>query len=316
MNQVPVDEHLGRTVGEVTGQHDVERALRSVVETGEPLLDLDVALHGRRFEATYFAVRDDRGELLAVGKSMIDVTARRRAESARERLQDATAALASAVSVADVAAVAVEQAALALDASTAVLLTLDAERERLRIVTDNGLSGGARTRWGSLPLCGADAGHGRGAHGRGRLHLRRGDAARALPGAGRQALPPRRRVRGAAAGRLRPHARRALVRLHPRAGVRRRRARAADGARGPDRDRARPCASSTSASTPSRRRCRRRCCRARCPSCPASTSRRGWRPAPRASRSAATSTTPSRSARAPGAWRSATSAARAWTRPR
>jgi serine phosphatase RsbU (regulator of sigma subunit)/PAS domain-containing protein len=152
MNQVPAGEHLGRTVGEVTGQHDVERALRSVVETGEPLLDLDVALHGRRFEATYFAVRDDRGELLAVGKSMIDVTARRRAESARERLQDATSALASAVSVADVAAAAVEQAALALDASTAVLLTLDAERERLRIVTGKGLSDGARTRWASLPL--------------------------------------------------------------------------------------------------------------------------------------------------------------------
>jgi serine phosphatase RsbU (regulator of sigma subunit)/PAS domain-containing protein len=152
MNQVPADEHLGRTVGEVTGQHDVETALRSVVETGEPLLDLDVALHGRRFEASYFAVRDDRGELLAVGKSMIDVTARRRAESGRQRLQDATSALASAVSVADVADVAGEQAALALDASTAVLLTLDAERERLRIVTDNGLSGGARTRWGSVPM--------------------------------------------------------------------------------------------------------------------------------------------------------------------
>ena len=89
MNQVPAAEHLGRTVGEVTGHHDVETALRSVVETGEPLLDLDVALHGRRFEASYFAVRDDRGELLAVGKSMIDVTARRRAESGRQRLQDA-----------------------------------------------------------------------------------------------------------------------------------------------------------------------------------------------------------------------------------
>ena len=48
-------------------------------------------------------VRDDRGELLAVGKAMIDVTARRHAESARRRLQDATSALASAVTVADVA---------------------------------------------------------------------------------------------------------------------------------------------------------------------------------------------------------------------
>ena len=152
MNQVPAADHLGRTVGDVTGQHDVEAALRRVVETGEPLLDLDVALHGRRFEASYFAVRDDRGELLAVGKAMIDVTARRHAESARRRLQDATSALARAVTVADVAVVAVEQAGLALDASTAVLLTLDAERGRLQIITDNGLSGGARTRWGSVAL--------------------------------------------------------------------------------------------------------------------------------------------------------------------
>ena len=152
MNQVPAADHLGRTVGDVTGQHDVEAALRRVVETGVPLLDLDVALLGRRFEASYFAVRDDRGGLLAVGKAMIDVTARRHAESARRRLQDATSALARAVTVADVAAVAVEQAGLALDASTAVLLTLDAERGRLQIITDNGLSGGARTRWGSVAL--------------------------------------------------------------------------------------------------------------------------------------------------------------------
>ena len=31
MNQVPADEHLGRTVGEVTGQHEIERALREVI---------------------------------------------------------------------------------------------------------------------------------------------------------------------------------------------------------------------------------------------------------------------------------------------
>ena len=226
MNEVPAADHLGRTVGEVTGQHDVEAALRSVVETGEPLLDLDVALHGRRFEASYFAVRDDRGELLAVGKAMIDVTARRRAESARRRLQDATSALARAVTVADVAAVAVEQAGLALDASTAVLLTLDAERGRLQIVTDNGLSGGARTRWGSLPLAEPMPATDAARTGQGGLHLRRGVAARALSGTGGGAVPAGGRVRGAAAGRLRAHARRALARFHPPGRVRHRRARA------------------------------------------------------------------------------------------
>ena len=145
MNQVPGRRPLGRTVGEVTGQHEIEaRAARGRSQTGEPLLELDIALHGRRFEASYFAVRDDRGELLAVGKAMIDVTARRRAEAARRAPAGRDAALAGAVTVADVAAVAIEQAGLALDASAAVLLLLDAERARLQIITDNGLGRAAR----------------------------------------------------------------------------------------------------------------------------------------------------------------------------
>ena len=152
MNQVPAADHLGRRVGEVTGQHDIERALRRVVEAGEPLLDLDIALHGRRFEASYFAVRDDRGELLAVGKAMSDVTARREAEAARERLQAATAALARALTVADVARVAIEQGKAALGAELAMLLTLDAERERLKLVDGEGLPEAAGTRWSTVAL--------------------------------------------------------------------------------------------------------------------------------------------------------------------
>ena len=46
---------------------------------------------------------------------MTDVTARRRAEAARERLQAATAALAAAVTVPDVARVAIAQARAALE---------------------------------------------------------------------------------------------------------------------------------------------------------------------------------------------------------
>jgi serine phosphatase RsbU (regulator of sigma subunit)/PAS domain-containing protein len=152
MNQVPASEHLDRTVGEVTGQHEIEHALREVIRRGEPMLEVETALHGRLFEASYFAVRDDRGELLAVGKAMIDVTARRHAEAARERLQQATEALAGAVTVADVAAVAIEQAGQALDAGTGILLLLDAERSVLEIVADRNLDGAARERWGTLPL--------------------------------------------------------------------------------------------------------------------------------------------------------------------
>ena len=81
---------------------------------------------------------------------MIDVTARRRAEAARERLQQATEALAGAVTVADVAAVAIEQAGQALDADAAVLLLLDAERGVLQIAADHNLGGTARGRWRTL----------------------------------------------------------------------------------------------------------------------------------------------------------------------
>ena len=142
MNQVPAAEHLGRTVLEVTGQADVAAALRRVVETGEPVLDHDVALHGRRFEASYFPVRDESGALLAVGKAMTDVSERRRAESARERLQAVTAALAGAVTVADVARAAVEEAGALLDARTAILWTLSADGERLELAGERGLQAG------------------------------------------------------------------------------------------------------------------------------------------------------------------------------
>ena len=152
MNQVPADEHLGRSVGEVTGHYDIERALRRVVETGDPMLEVDIALHGRHFEASYFAVRDDRGELLAVGKAMIDVTARRQAESARERLQEATTALAGAVTVRDVARVTIEQSRLALEADMAVVLSFDPERGRLEMIEDHGLSPEARGRWHGVTL--------------------------------------------------------------------------------------------------------------------------------------------------------------------
>ena len=83
---------------------------------------------------------------------MIDVTARRQAETARERLQAATTALAGAVTVADVARVTVEQSRLALEADMAVVLSFDPERERLEMIDDHGLSPEARSRWHAVTL--------------------------------------------------------------------------------------------------------------------------------------------------------------------
>ena len=64
---------------------------------------MEVAVDGRRFEASYFPVRAGGDDLVAVGAAVFDVEARRRAEDARERLQHATATLAATVTVADVA---------------------------------------------------------------------------------------------------------------------------------------------------------------------------------------------------------------------
>ena len=223
--------------------YDIERALRRVVETGEPMLDVDIALHGRRFEATYFAVRDDRGELLAVGKAMIDVTARRRAEAARERLQEATTALAGAVTVADVAARG--DRAVAAGAGRGHGRGADARR-RARPAADRRRPrplGGRRASAGdAVTLDRADAGHATprapdGERVRRPTRRRCWSASPSWPGtpyprAGAYAALPLRRLRAPlgvlSVGFARPVA------------VRRRRARAAERARGAGRDRDRP----------------------------------------------------------------------------
>ena len=120
MNQVPADEHLGRSVGEVTGQYDIERALRRVVETGEPMLDVDIALARppvrgqllRRPRRPRRAARgrqgDDRRDRAPPGRG------RARAPAGRRRPRSP-----AAVTVADVARVTIEQSRLALDADMA-----------------------------------------------------------------------------------------------------------------------------------------------------------------------------------------------------
>jgi serine phosphatase RsbU (regulator of sigma subunit)/CHASE3 domain sensor protein len=123
---------------------------RRVAATGEPVLDLEVEVRGRTLIVDCFPVRGEDGALLAIGIATSDITARRRAESARERLQSATAALAAASSVEEVAAATVTEATRSLATTTAAVHVLADGGELLRHV--GGLSGDRLERWGSVPM--------------------------------------------------------------------------------------------------------------------------------------------------------------------
>jgi serine phosphatase RsbU (regulator of sigma subunit)/CHASE3 domain sensor protein len=123
---------------------------RRVVATGEPVLDLEVDVRGRTLIVDCFPVHGENGALLAIGIATSDVTARRRAESARERLQSATAALAAASSVEEVAAATATEATRSLDTTTAAVHVLDNGGDLLRHV--GGLSGDRLERWAAIPM--------------------------------------------------------------------------------------------------------------------------------------------------------------------
>ena len=278
------------------------------------MLDVDIALHGRRFEASYFAVRDDRGELLAVGKAMIDVTARRQAEAARERLQagDDRARRRGhrrrrrARDDRAVAAGAGRRHGRRADARPRARAAADDRRPRP--LAASARSAGARH---ARP---ADAGHARRAHA-GRAVFVPDEKAllersRSWPARRTRARAPTRRCRcwptaarwacsrsaSGAASRFDADERALLNALAGQAAIALARAQLYE--------REHTVSQTLQASLLPARAAGRARARPR---------RAGWRPAPRASRSAATSTTRSRSPTAPGGSRSATSAARAST---
>jgi PAS domain S-box-containing protein len=105
VNGRTVDEHLGRTVREVLGEHgaDAERLTREVIARGQPM-ELELGLRTpaspdeeRFYEATYFPVYGSDHGLLGVGSVVRDVTDRHVLEQDREGLlRDALTARAQA----------------------------------------------------------------------------------------------------------------------------------------------------------------------------------------------------------------------------
>jgi PAS domain S-box-containing protein len=150
MRGMPADELVGTPVDEVVDTPELLPPLREVARTGEPALDMEFVVRDRTVLVSYFPVRGDDGALLAIGVALTDITARRRAERARERLQSATAALAAASTVDEVAAATVAEIGRVLGTSIAAVFLLDPTGESLHHV--RGLGGGQLERWATIPL--------------------------------------------------------------------------------------------------------------------------------------------------------------------
>jgi PAS domain S-box-containing protein len=93
INGVPVEAHAGRTIRELLPDMDraVEDSFRQVLETGEPLLEVEfegwtpASVDKRRFFTSIYPVAGPEGETIGLGCVALEVTARRRAEAEREQ---------------------------------------------------------------------------------------------------------------------------------------------------------------------------------------------------------------------------------------
>ena len=120
INGLPIEAHVGRRPTEVLPSElgrAVEDVLRQVFSTGQVVIDddftgVDRFRRVRHWQSAWYPARDEEGSVIGVAVLVNDVTERRRAEERlrlahrrTERLQRATAALATAMRLDEVAAV-------------------------------------------------------------------------------------------------------------------------------------------------------------------------------------------------------------------
>ena len=137
INGLPMADHIGRRPAELLGDLGVavEERLQQVLRTGEVVSDDDfnalspVTGELRHYQSQWFPARDADGTVFGIAVLVSDVTDRRRAEDAlrrsverTEQLQQATAALGEALTVADVRRVVARTAPMATGARTAEVL--------------------------------------------------------------------------------------------------------------------------------------------------------------------------------------------------
>jgi PAS domain S-box-containing protein len=105
INGLPADEHYGRTLRDVLGDlaDEIEPYHRQVIESGEPILDLNVIGETagapgetRNWLVSYYPVRDGSDVTIGVGVVLTDVTEREQARAEAEAANDRLAVLADA----------------------------------------------------------------------------------------------------------------------------------------------------------------------------------------------------------------------------
>jgi two-component system CheB/CheR fusion protein len=98
INGLPADQHPGRELREIVPEmaDQVEPLLRQVLETGEPVLEVEVIGSTPRapaaqhcFLTSYYALRDSDGDVVAVSAVVQDITLRKRTERQLRLITDA-----------------------------------------------------------------------------------------------------------------------------------------------------------------------------------------------------------------------------------
>jgi serine phosphatase RsbU (regulator of sigma subunit) len=150
INRLPVEAHLGRRPTEVLDPAlgaAVEATLRHVLRTGEVLTDPDFRTTDPRtgqptyWQSQWFPAYGGTGQITGVAVLVVDVSERRRSEQAlqasqqrTERLQQATAELASALTVEEVSRVISAIGRSALGARWSGVALLDGQTRRFRLL--------------------------------------------------------------------------------------------------------------------------------------------------------------------------------------
>lgn len=107
INGATVQETIGRTVREVRPRlaDQIESLLQQVLETGEPVLNLEISgvpggLHGvhRHVLVSYYPIRTSEGEMLGVGSLITDITERLESEERVRFLAEASKLMAETLS--------------------------------------------------------------------------------------------------------------------------------------------------------------------------------------------------------------------------